>query len=101
MIWDLIQIILLIAFVVVYVISLYQNNVLLRESDKMIALQESINASLKVALKKSVETCEFLHKETFELLEALEELEAERERWKEHALSMQRQLYQGKFFEEE
>ena len=101
MIWDLIQIILLILFIVVYVISLYQNNVLLRDSDKMIALQESINASLKGALKKSVETCEFLHKESFELLEELGKTEIERDRWKEHALSLQRQLYHGNFFEEE
>lgn len=101
MVWDLIQIILLILLIVVYACSVYLNRILLKDSDKMIALQESINASLKVALKKSVETCEFLHKETFELLEALEQTEAERGRWKEHALSMQRQLYQGKFFEEE
>ena len=89
MIWDLIQIILLVLLIAVYGLSVYMNKVLLQDSDKMIALQESINASLKGALKKSVETCEFLHRETFELLEMNEALAAERDTYLRRSIMLE------------
>ena len=81
MIWDLIQIIVLVVLVVLYGWCLVQNNVLLMRCEKLLKTKDKIISTQRKSLETSVKISEYLHRESFDLLEENYELEKERDKY--------------------
>ena len=81
MVWDLIQIILLAIFIVLYIWCSIQHNVLLMRCEKLLKTKDKIIFTQKKSLETAVKISEYLHRETFDLLQENYELEKEREKY--------------------
>lgn len=108
MIWDLVQLVLLALFMLAYIAVLYQENVLLRHRERVHRHDCQVIDAQRRLLEAKVEHMEIMYRERHELYEDINSLmgdvlnrEKERDYWKNRALSLQRQLYHGEFFEEE
>ena len=99
--WSLIAGVIILLGMLMIIISNFYYGRLVAEWENRMNRNELTILRQRVALEKSVETSEFLHQETFELMGDVLTLETERDYWRKRALSMQRELYHDGFFEEE
>jgi len=101
MIWELIKLLLLVALVIVYAIVIYQYNAQICYLEKKCALDKKIIDAQRRLIEAYLEGKEAAFRVAYELMGDVVTLETERDYWKQRALSLQRELYHGSFFEEE